>query len=113
MKTVAGCLITLGWIPINMTVGAFIHAWAVTKLWTWYVAGVFGVHQLTIPEAYGLCLLLNLFLLGLYFKGVGETKTDKDDGLTSALRAVFVSLLSWAMMGASVSLGWAVKSMFM
>lgn len=51
----------LGYITATLFIsvyGSIINGWALAKLWAWFVAGLFGLPLLSIPQAIGLEIVI-------------------------------------------------------
>lgn len=74
-------------LPIVLVV-VILHilskAFVICLLWQWYLVAYFGIEPLTMPVAFGLCLL------GQLFTGVRQENTPK--GILVWLIAPFVTL---------------------
>jgi hypothetical protein len=93
-------------LMVGMVLGlALIRAWALTKLWAWFVVPFFGVKPLTVAMAYGLMLIVTLFM-----QGIATQKADEKDGKTGAWSILIVSWLGPVI---TVGAGWVVKTYFL
>jgi len=70
-------------------IGVVLNGFALAVLWDWFVSDVFGVKNLSVPEALGIALLVG-FLTHSY----AEDKRDIADKLASIIaRPIIVVLI--------------------
>lgn len=73
---------------VVVIISIFLSSLAIKNLWSWFIAGYFGIKQLTIPVALGISVLIGCF------KG-SSIKKEEDSNITEALfTAILTPLLS-------------------
>ena len=94
-KTVFGCIgIALSVLGLWI-VSVLLEAWALTKLWGWFVVTTFGAPSIGIAAAIGLSCLINLtHPVSSNQKDDGETNWARVFGLT-ILRPLFAVFFGW------------------
>ena|SRR3990167_4864153 len=85
-------------IVVISIVGAIAQGWALSTLWSWFVADFFGLPLLTIPQSIGIALLVGMFF--------SPSMKEKDEDVLS----LFLNLVGKAIFNPLivVGLGWIV-----
>ena len=85
-------------IVVISIVGAIAQGWALSTLWSWFVADFLGLPLLTIPQAIGIALLVGMF----FIPNLEEKDKDVVDLFLKLIsKAIFYPLIV-------VGLGWLV-----
>lgn len=86
-------------VPLLMFVGAILNGWALSVLWGWFVAPVFGIPELSILQAIGFGLIVSYMTR----EPDSSKSKDKDDDshpvitmmIVTALRPIFAVFIGW------------------
>lgn len=100
MLALLGCL----GIIFLILVGALVRAWALAKLWIWFIVPVFHLPTLTMAQAYGIAMTI-----GLFAEQHSDAKEEDDEvkKWTSATSRIIIGPLI------AVLFGWVVKTFWM
>lgn len=85
--------------------GVFVGGFVGMKLWAWFIVPVFGLNPITVVQAWGIALLVELWSHQIH------VNTNKDEREPSAKVATFITVLlnPWIIL----FIGWAGKTLFM
>lgn len=89
MKAENSAVISIGCMTILMLpLFAVWRSFVATKLWSWFVVAAFGLPQLSMPMAFGLVLVVGMF--------VPHASSDtKDEGLGRVVGKIIGLQLLW------------------
>lgn len=91
-------------IIVFVLVWSFLHSWALSVLWAWFIVPLFRVPALSVSNAYGFVLIVNLLRFNAEFKGKYKDSADAYIGRAAVgILYPFVAVLA----------GWIVKTMFL
>ena len=94
-----GCFGVLVWTLIVMVGGAICGGWAIRILWGWFIIPIFGLPVLTIAQAIGVGMMVNLL--------TSRTQTQKDDRDTTE-RIVYATFYAIGYPALTVGIAWVV-----
>ncbi len=69
-------------------IGSVVNGWALTILWGWFIAPIFGLPILTIPQAIGVGMVVTFFT-----KHAIRTKETEPKDFTTALRETLITII--------------------
>jgi hypothetical protein len=107
-ETKMSCSAAILYALITTPLTVMLRGWTLQTLWAWFVAGVFGVQMLSVPQAIGLSLLLSFATLQISPR---DLKPDHD-GVTWE-RTIFGTVLSVLACGFALAGGWIVHHFWM
>jgi hypothetical protein len=87
-------------------IGAYLHAYLITKMYAWFICTAYGVPPIGMAHAYGIGALL----IYLTHQDISELKEDNDDGFGLSLAKAAVKIIIQFLIFLGVS--WFVYSMF-
>jgi hypothetical protein len=95
-------LLALTGIAAVISLLAILRGFTLALLWNWFIVSVFGLHQITIPQAIGLCLISGL----LTYSGDREKfdAAKKKAGVGEALLGMLLYYVSFIGFGYIVHL---------
>jgi hypothetical protein len=91
--TAGGCMLVALGLGVAIVAGTMLSGWVLTMLWAWFVTPTFGLPLLSIPQAIGLCLVVNMLA------GQSRTGKDGDKDWANLLAVAFVGPLLVLAMG--------------
>jgi len=94
--SVVGCILLVLGVAVIVFGGVLLQAYALTKLWSWFIVPIFDIPSLTIKSAYGLTLVVAMFQLGRNSQTNEQTKGLKgwaaiEDGFTRLVGVYLVA----------------------
>jgi hypothetical protein len=100
MPVLVGCI---GLIVLTI-LGIMARAFALAKLWAWFIVPIFSLPSLTMAQAYGVALVVNLFT-----EHHSDAKEEDDEAKkwTNAIVKMFVGPLI------ALIFGWLVKTFWL
>lgn len=104
----AGCVAIVVAMPFLMIYSTVIGAFAVMKLWAWFVVPTFGMSALSLPVAAGLRLVLEAFN---GYRIQPDKKSDDELGPSGRLAVPVISQTAHAVF--VLAAGWIIKTWWM
>lgn len=75
-----------------MFLGCVVQAWVLCKLWAWYITPFFGLKQITMAVAFGICLICSYLQHYIYIE---DKRKTSDKVIVTVLRPLLVLLFGW------------------
>lgn len=91
-EKVLSCLGLLAGLVGVIIVASILNGWAISVLWLWFVAPLFGLPVLTIPQAIGLSLVIGMFTSRYRDQDDAKDKTGRI--VNSLVLAVFMPVFA-------------------
>ena len=91
-------------VVLGSIVSVVVNAWAITKLWTWFIVPLFGLLPLTIAQAAGLGLVASILCKA---DTTGLKQYDSSSEVSAAISKLFVSAIITPVL--YVFIGWIVS----
>jgi len=87
-ETIFSCIGLLFSVMVAIALSMIWGGWVLTKLWEWFISPVFGIGNITIAEAAGMSLIVNLFANG----NLSNQSSEDEDVVDITIR-VFIKVI--------------------
>lgn len=104
METLVIASVIVGFVVgtgLLVALGAVLNGWALSILWGWFIAPLFGLPTLSVPAAIGLALVVTF--LTKHYEDVAKDETKKPAEKFAMACGVLVMKPAFA-----VAIGWVV-----